>query len=247
MTKKRKIQDRKYNYPKGFVDKRTGKAKRGFMPATKGAKIFVKGNFDDIRRGNIPFDSLTQREKSVYRYLVSDRNQNTFNFEGKRFYDPSGLIRQRLNQIPRLKDVTNLTNVLSKNQFESLFNVFNSPTKTKENLNTTLFEFTKGDKRGKYRTNTGNLLDIITNLKKLERQGYEISIDDIKGKAGIIQLKDFESDKIEKFLDKAKPGEQVKVELIYKVDINPFTKQVRINTNETQVFEFYAQTAKRKG
>ena len=246
MAKKRKIQDRKYNYPKGFIDKRTGKAKRGFMPPEKGAKVFVKGNFDDIRRGNIPYDSLTSREKSVYRYMVSDRNQNTFNFEGKRYYDPSGLIRQRLNQIPRLKDVNNLTNVLSKKQFENLFNVFASPTKPKENLNTTLFEFTKGEKKGKYRTNTGNLLDIITNLKKLERQGYEINIDNVKGKAGIIQLKDFESFKIEQFLEKAKPGEQVKVELIYKVDINPFTKKVKRNTDETQVFEFYAQNAKRK-
>jgi hypothetical protein len=35
------IRDRRYHYPKGFIDKRTGKPKTGFMKTEKGARLFV--------------------------------------------------------------------------------------------------------------------------------------------------------------------------------------------------------------
>ena len=74
MAKKKtqQYQDRKYNYPKGFT--KYGKAKTGFMPAAQGARTFVTNNFDKIKSGSIPFDSLTQREKRVYR----GKNNPTF-------------------------------------------------------------------------------------------------------------------------------------------------------------------------
>jgi len=246
MTKKRKIQDRKYHYPKGFIDSRTKKKKTGFMPASKGAKIFVKGNFDDIRKGNIPYDSLTTREKSVYRALVSDRNQNTFYFEGRRYFDPTGVIKSQLDKVPRLRDTKNLTNILSKQQFENLFNTNLAPAKSRENLNVSFFEFNKGDKINKHRSNKGNLLDVISSLKKLEKQGFKIDVDGFEGKSGIVQLKDYEAFEIQKFIDKHKSDEPIKVEMLYKMNINPVNKTVSINTNDTQIFEYYQQKERKK-
>lgn len=242
-----KKQDRRYHYPKGYIDKRTRRAKTGFMPPDKGAKIFVKGNFDEIKKGNIPFTSLTDREKKIFKGLVSDRNQNTFYFEGKRYYDPTGSVRFRLNQVPRLKDQKKLDNLLTKQMFDTFFNTNYQPMKAKENLNVSLFQFKAGDKKNlHYRSNKGNMLDVIKNLKNYERAGYEIDVDGFKGKSGIIQLKDFEQEAIRKALEGKEFGDGVKFEILYDLKINPKTKKIYIDTDKTKIFEFYQQKAKKK-
>ena len=154
------------------------------MPPDKGAKIFVKGNFDEIKKGNIPFTSLTDREKKIFKGLVSDRNQNTFYFEGKRYYDPTGSVRFRLNQVERLRDVKKLDNLITRKRFNELFDTSYQPMQKKENLNFSVLQFKKGSvnvenprfnfknnlgQKIHYRTNKGNMLDVIFNLKQYER------------------------------------------------------------------------------
>jgi hypothetical protein len=56
--------DRKYNYPKGYTER--GKKKTGFMNSKLGAKLFVEANLEKIKKGTLPFDSLTTREKRIF-------------------------------------------------------------------------------------------------------------------------------------------------------------------------------------
>ena len=43
------------------------------------------------------------------------------------------------------------------------------------------------------------------------------------------------------FLDKYKKGDKIKVEILHNVKINPESKEIRIDTDETDVFEYYPQ------
>ena len=83
--------DRKYNYPKGYTER--GKKKTGFMQSKLGAKLFVEANLEKIKKGLLPFDSLTTREKRIYRGKTSNTLQNTYRFGKDTFYDPTGTIR----------------------------------------------------------------------------------------------------------------------------------------------------------
>ena len=250
MAKKKTTQyrDRKYNYPKGFT--KYGKAKTGFMPASQGAKLFVQANLDKIKKGTIPFDSLTTREKRIYKGKQNNTFVNTYSFEGKSFYDPTGFLRKALDNIPTLKGKRNLTNLLSKKDFKSLFDQQINPTAGKQRdidqnkwlqQSSSFYDFKKGDKKQFYRDESGTLMDIATKLKKAKKQGREIRIIDTDGKTktglqAIERMREFEAEQVAKAEKKAAKGEKIQLQIVYvSTEWNPFTNTVTYNLNNVQV------------
>lgn len=250
MAKKKTAQyrDRKYNYPKGFT--KYGKAKTGFMPSAQGAKLFVEANLEKIKKGQIPFDSLTTREKRVYRGKTSNTLANTFTFKDKRYYDPTGVLRKTLDNIPALKGKRNLTNLLPESNFKDLFNQQINPTKGKIKekdrskwleFSSSLYDFNKGEKKQFYRDESGSLMDIVTKLQKARKQGREVRVIDTDGsiKTGVLaidRMREFEAEKLKQYVDKAKPGQNIQLQIIYiSTDWNPYTNTVTFNLNNVQV------------
>ena len=244
MAKKKtpQYQDRKYNYPKGFT--KYGKAKTGFMPAAQGARTFVTNNFDKIKSGSIPFDSLTQREKRVYRGKNNPTFENLYKYGDKTYYDPTRTLRKILdNDItnPELKGKRDLTNFLTPENFKQIFDQRLNPTKYADGTNSTLFDFTKGDKKEFYRDQSGTLLDVVTRLNKIKRSGRNIRVIDTNGEIklgteAIDAMRKFESDKLLEFMDKASEGERIQLQIVYlSTDYNPFTNTVTYNLNNVQV------------
>ena len=239
------IRDRRYHYPKGFIDKRTGKPKTGFMKTSQGAKLYVQTNLKQITKGNVQFENLTPREKQVYKALTSDRAVNTFKYDGKKYYDPTGIIRNLLNNNSNIPQGTkDLSNFLTKKQFENLFETYEPAFKI-DKLNVSLFKFNKDAQKEKYRSNRGNLLDVSSQLKKLEKEGYSITVDGQSGRDALIYLKEWENKAVDKLIEKSKQnyksGDPIKVEVLHKVQINSLSKEVFINTEDTKVTEYYPQ------
>jgi len=241
MAKKKtqQYQDRKYNYPKGFT--KYGKSKTGFMPAAQGAKVFVTNNFDQIKKGTIPFDSLTQREKRVYRGKNNPTFENLYRYGDKSYYDPTRSLRKILDNDPNLKGKRDLTNFLKPEDFKNLFDQKLNPTKYADGTNSTLFDFKKGDKKGFYRDESGTLLDIVTKLNKIKRSGRNIRVIDTKGVThkgvkAIDVMRKFESDKLMEAMNAAKEGDRIQLQIVYlSTDYNPFTNTVTYNLNNVQV------------
>lgn len=242
--------DRKYNYPKGYtVD---GKKKTGFMPSKLGAKVFVSQNLDNIKKGIVSFESLTTREKRVYRGKTSNTLANTYQFAGKRYYDPTGTLRKILDNVPALKDKRNLTNLLPADKFKSYFDQRINPTTGKQKLkdlgrskwlqfSSSLYDFAKGDKKQFYRDESGSLMDIVTKLSKAKKSGREIRVIDTDGKIytgtqAIEAMREFESLKLEKAKEDTKEGQQIQLQIVYlSTDYNPYTQTVTYNLNNVQV------------
>lgn len=241
MAKKKtqQYQDRKYNYPKGFT--KYGKAKTGFMPAAQGARTFVTNNFDKIKSGSIPFDSLTQREKRVYRGKNNPTFENLYKYGDKTYYDPTRSLRKILDNDPNLKGKRDLTNFLKPDDFKNLFDQRLNPTKYADGTNSTLFDFKKGDKKGFYRDESGTLLDIVTKLNKIKRSGRNIRVIDTDGKIylgsqAIDVMREFESSKLMEAMNAAKEGDRIQLQIVYlSTDYNPFTNTVTYNLNNVQV------------
>ena len=241
MAKKKtqQYQDRKYNYPKGFT--KYGKPKTGFMPAAQGAKVFVTNNFDQIKKGTIPFDSLTQREKRVYRGKNNPTFENLYRYGDKSYYDPTRSLRKILDNDPNLKGKRDLTNFLKPEDFKNLFDQKLNPTKYADGTNSTLFDFKKGDKKGFYRDESGTLLDIVTKLNKIKRSGRNIRVIDTDGKIylgsqAIDVMREFESSKLMEAMNAAKEGDRIQLQIVYlSTDYNPFTNTVTYNLNNVQV------------
>jgi hypothetical protein len=241
MAKKKtpQYQDRKYNYPKGFT--KYGKPKTGFMPAPQGAKVFVTNNFDKIKSGSIPFDSLTQREKRVYRGKNNPTFENLYRYGDKSYYDPTRSLRKILDNDPNLKGKRDLTNFLKPEDFKNLFDQKLNPTKYADGTNSTLFDFKKGDKKGFYRDESGTLLDIVTKLNKIKRSGRNIRVIDTDGKIylgsqAIDVMREFESSKLMEAMNAAKEGDRIQLQIVYlSTDYNPFTNTVTYNLNNVQV------------
>ena len=241
MAKKKtpQYQDRKYNYPKGFT--KYGKAKTGFMPAAQGARTFVTNNFDKIKSGSIPFDSLTQREKRVYRGKNNPTFENLYKYGDKTYYDPTRTLRKSLDNDPALKGKRDLTNLLKPEDFKNLFDQRLNPTKYADGTNSTFFDFKKGEKKTFYRDESGTLLDIVTKLNKIKRSGRNIRVIDTKGEIhlgtkAIDVMRKFESDKLLEFMEAAKDGDRIQLQIVYlSTDYNPFTNTVTYNLNNVQV------------
>jgi len=241
MAKKKtpQYQDRKYNYPKGFT--KYGKTKTGFMPSAQGAKVFVNNNFDQIKKGIIPFDSLTQREKRVYRGKNNPTFENLYRYDGKSYYDPTRTLRKQLDNVPELKGKRDLTNLLKPEDFKSLFDQKLNPTKYSDGSNSTFFDFKKGSKKGFYRDESGTLLDIVTKLNKIKRSGRNIRVIDTDGTIhlgteAIEAMRRFESLKLEEAKEAADEGERIQLQIVYlSTDYNPFTNTVTYNLNNVQV------------
>lgn len=236
------MKKRLYFYPKGFIDKKTGKKKTGFRPSKEGAKSFVKANFDDIRKGNLPYDNLTAQEKRIYRGLNNRSFENIYTFQGKRYYDPTGALRFALDNDPNLRGKRNLTNLLSEKDFRSFFDQNQTTTrKIQEALNTSFYEFEKGSKKQYYRDKAGTLLDMVSRLKQFEKQGFYVEAIDKNGNIligadAIAYLRTYESDALQKAQAKAKPGEQVKLQVVYdEIKINPYRKTILIDTRKAQI------------
>jgi len=241
MAKKKtpQYQDRKYNYPKGFT--KYGKSKTGFMPAAQGAKVFVTNNFDQIKKGTIPFDSLTQREKRVYRGKNNPTFENLYRYGDKSYYDPTRSLRKILDNNPELKGKRDLTNFLKPEDFKNLFDQRLNPTKYADGTNSSFYDFKKGDKKQFYRDESGTLLDIVTKLNKIKRSGRNIRVIDTDGKIytgtqAIDTMRQYESDQLQKAIDAAKEGQQIQLQIVYlSTDYNPFTNTVTYNLNNVQV------------
>jgi len=241
MAKKKtqQYQDRKYNYPKGFT--KYGKSKTGFMPAAQGARTFVTNNFDKIKSGSIPFDSLTQREKRVYRGKNNPTFENLYRYGDKSYYDPTRSLRKILDNNPELKGKRDLTNFLKPEDFKNLFDQRLNPTKYADGTNSSFYDFKKGDKKQFYRDESGTLLDIVTKLNKIKRSGRNIRVIDTDGKIytgtqAIDTMREFESDQLKKAIEAAKEGQQIQLQIVYlSTDYNPFTNTVTYNLNNVQV------------
>ena len=251
MAKKKsapKYIDRKYNYPKGYTER--GKKKTGFAPSKLGAKLFVEANLDKIKKGTLPFDSLTTREKRIFRGKQSNTFANTFQFNKKNFYDPTGVLRKALDNIPNLKGKRNLTNLLPEKDFKEFFDQRINPTKGKLNekdrskwleFSSSLYDFNKGEKKQFYRDESGSLMDIVTKLQKSRKQGREIRVIDTDGsiKTGvdaIERMRSFEAEKVMQFTDAADEGDNIQLQIIYiSTDWNPYTNTVTYNLNNVQV------------
>jgi hypothetical protein len=241
MAKKKtqQYQDRKYNYPKGFT--KYGKSKTGFMPASQGAKVFVTNNFDQIKKGTIPFDSLTQREKRVYRGKNNPTFENLYRYGDKSYYDPTRSLRKILDNNPELKGKRDLTNFLKPEDFKNLFDQRLNPTKYADGTNSSFYDFKKGDKKQFYRDESGTLLDIVTKLNKIKRSGRNIRVIDTDGKIytgtqAIDTMRQYESEQLQKAIEAAKEGQQIQLQIVYlSTDYNPFTNTVTYNLNNVQV------------
>ena len=241
MAKKKtqQYQDRKYNYPKGFT--KYGKSKTGFMPAAQGARTFVTNNFDKIKSGSIPFDSLTQREKRVYRGKNNPTFEILYKYGDKTYYDPTRTLRKSLDNDPALQGKRDLTNLLKPEDFKNLFDQRLNPTKYADGTNSTFFNFKKGDKKQFYRDESGTLLDIVTKLNKIKKSGRNIRVIDTKGVIhlgvkAIDVMRKFESDKLLEVTETAKEGQQIQLQIVYlSTDYNPFTNTVTYNLNNVQV------------
>jgi hypothetical protein len=241
MAKKKTPQykDRKYNYPKGFT--KYGKSKTGFMPSAQGAKLFVTDNFDKIKSGSIPFDSLTQREKRVYRGKNNPTFDNLYRYGDKSYYDPTRSLRKILDNNPELKGKKDLTNFLKPEDFKNLFDQRLNPTKYADGTNSSFYDFKKGDKKQFYRDESGTLLDIVTKLNKIKRSGRNIRVIDTDGKIytgtqAIDTMRQYESEQLQKAIEAAKEGQQIQLQIVYlSTDYNPFTNTVTYNLNNVQV------------
>ena len=253
MAKKKsapKYIDRKYNYPKGYTER--GKKKTGFAPSKLGAKLFVEANLDKIKKGTLPFDSLTTREKRIYRGKQSNTFANTFRFKDKTYYDPTGLLRKALDNDPKLKGKRDLTNLLPEKGFKEYFDNKINPVKGKKKLteqerskwlefSSSLYDFNKGEKKQFYRDESGSLMDIVTKLQKSRKQGREVRVIDTDGsiKTGvdaIERMRSFEAEKVKQFTDAADKGDNIQLQIIYiSTDWNPFTNTVTYNLNNVQV------------
>ena len=242
MAKKKtqQYQDRKYNYPKGFT--KYGKSKTGFMPAAQGAKVFVTNNFEQIKKGTIPFDSLTQREKRVYRGKTNKTFENLYTFQGKSYYDPTRTLRVQLENVTSIpKGARDLTNYFKPEDFKERFNQLLNPTKYADGTNSTLFDFVKGDKKKFYRDESGTLLDIVTRLNKVKRSGRNIEVIDTMGEKhlgvkAIDVMRTFESDKLLEYTTAAEDGERIQLQIVYlSTKYNPFTNTVIYKLNDVQV------------
>jgi hypothetical protein len=256
MAKKKtpKYIDRKYNYPKGYTER--GKKKTGFMNSKLGAKLFVEANLEKIKKGSLPFDSLTTREKRIFRGKQSNTFANTFRFKDKTYYDPTGLLRKALDNDPKLKGKRDLTNLLPEKGFKEYFDNKINPVKGKKltekerskwlEFSSSLYDFTKGDKKQFYRDESGSLMDIVTKLNKSRKQGREIRVIDTDGsiKTGvqaIDRMRSFEAEKVKEFTDKAKEGQNIQLQIIYiSTDWNPYTNTVTYNLNNVQVNDLNA-------
>jgi hypothetical protein len=211
------------------------------MPAAQGAKVFVTNNFDKIKSGSIPFDSLTQREKRVYRGKNNPTFENLYRYGDKSYYDPTRSLRKILDNNPELKGKRDLTNFLKPEDFKNLFDQRLNPTKYADGTNSSFYDFKKGDKKQFYRDESGTLLDIVTKLNKIKRSGRNIRVIDTDGKIytgtqAIDTMRQYESDQLQKAIEAAKEGQQIQLQIVYlSTDYNPFTNTVTYNLNNVQV------------
>jgi len=235
MAKKRKSIDRKYHYPKGYVNPKTGKPKTGFMTAKQGARNFVKANLEAIRKKELPLDNLTAREKAIYRGIVSNTRSNIVYYSGKQYYDPTGTLRSILDQDPDTFGKKNLTNLLMESEFKQLANKFLQPAGKSDLMNITQRKIVEGKKLN-YITKQASNLDMSSRLAKLLKRGYEIEIDGKKGKQALEVLRSFEMKEIDTALKGKKNGN---VQIFYKgLKINPFKKKIKLNTDEAETRNF---------
>lgn len=249
----RKYIDRKYNAPKGFTVK--GQPKTGFIDAKLGAKLFVAANLDKIKKGTVTFESLTTREKRVYRGKTSNTFANTYKYEGKSYYDSTGVLRKVLDNIPSLKDKRNLTDLLPRDEFNRLFDAELNPVKYADGSNSTFFNYKLGDKAKFYRDESGTMLDIVTRLKKASKN-RTIRIIDTDGKSytgnqAIEKLREFESSALAKHVKdleqaaeakgKTAIGKKVQLQIVYlSTDFNPYKNRITYNLNNVQINDLNA-------
>ena len=104
-----------------------------------------------------------------------------------------------------------------------------------------MYDFNEGEKKQFYRDESGSLMDIVTKLQKARKSGREVRVIDTDGsiKTGALaidRMRAFEADKLKEFTDKAQPGQNIQLQIIYiSTDWNPYTNTVTFNLNNVQV------------
>jgi hypothetical protein len=228
--------DRRYQYPKGYIDKRTGKAKTGFMSAKQGARVYVKGNLEAIKRGDIPYESLTTREKQVFKGFTNPSQQNTFYFEKERIYDPSGTLRKILDQNPVTEGRKKLDNLITPQMAKTLFEgQLPAQAEKVDTWNLSQKRFKDG-KKIPYITRQGDNLDVISRLSRYFKRGYKIKVDGSEGKDALEKLRKFEQREIQKALKDKKSGN---VQVWYQdITFNPADNEIIVDTDNVEIQDF---------
>jgi hypothetical protein len=166
---------------------------------------------------------LLPGKKEFIEVKQSNTFANTYQFNDKRFYDPTGILRKLLDEIPNLKGKRNLTNLLPEKDFKEFFDqrINPVPPKAKKGeitkkdrdkwlqFSSSVYDFNKGDNKQFYRDESGSLMDIVTKLQKSRKQGREIRIIDTDGsiKTGvdaIERMRSFEAEKVKSLKIKPK-------------------------------------------
>jgi len=206
------------------------------MPTKKGARVYVKGNLEAIKSGDIPYQSLTTREKQVFRGLTNPSQQNTFYFQGERTYDPSGTVRKILDANPITRGRQKLDNLITPDMAKTIFkSQLPSQAQKIDNWNVSQKIF-KGGKKLKYITRQGDNLDVIARLNRFLKQGYKIKVNDQEGKSALEFLRKFENRAIQEKLKDRKSGN---VQVWYQdIKFNPDTKEISLDTKKTEVIDF---------
>lgn len=228
--------DRRYQYPKGYIDKRTGKAKTGFMPAKKGARVYVKGNLEAIKRGDIPYQSLTTREKQVFKGFTNPSQKNTFFYNKERIYDPSGTLREILDSNPITQGRKKLDNLITPDFAKNILQKqLPSRAEKVDTWNLSQKRFKEG-KKIPYVTRQGDNLDVIARLNRFLKKGYTIKAGGKEGKKALEELRKFESREIEKKLKDKKSGN---VQIWYQdISFNPENNEIIIDIDNFEVQDF---------
>ena len=222
---------KRYHYPKGYIDKKTGKAKSGFMPEKQGARVYVKGNIDNIKAGNIPYSSLSKREKAIYRALVSPVKENTFYFKGQQIYDPTGYLRNTLDNFPATQGKNNLNNLIDPKFWNELTSGNIAPAQKLDLFNISQKRIDDGTKIPYY-TKQGTNLDVTGRLSRYINKGWDISVNGKKGKQALEELRKFEQKKIQEKFEQSgmKNGN---IQIYYKdIKFNPKKKKIQIKADD---------------
>jgi hypothetical protein len=206
------------------------------MSANQGARVYVRGNLDAIKRGDIPYESLTTREKQVFKGITNPSQQNTFDFQKERISDPSGTLRKILDQNPVTEGRKKLDNLITPQLAQTLFKgQLPAQAEKVDTWNLSQKRFKDG-KKIPYITRQGDNLDVISRLARYLKRGYKIKVDNKTGKEALEALRKFEQREIQKALKDKKSGN---VQVWYQdISFDPSKKEISLSTENTEIQDF---------
>jgi len=226
------INPRRSRYPKGYIDPKTGKSKAGqFVSKADQDRLFVKENLRNIARGAIDYKTLSTREKRIYQAQITRPWENTFYFQGKRFYDYTGTLKDLL--FPTTGGDRNLTNYYTKRDLEEIIEN-NVRFQKNDPFRQSWYSSENGKDLKFYKTKTDGTIKLIEKLKKMQNAGYSVEVDGQFGTAAIQRLRDFEREVQEEnnVQNRIKNQQPVTLRIDYSIKINPFKKIINVDTSK---------------